>query len=98
MEDADAVTETQLANKVTKAIRDRGHWCMKVAGGPHQQPGIPDILACVRGALVAIELKVGRNKPTPLQIATLGDMSEAGAVAGVAYTLDEAMDLIDRAT
>lgn len=41
--------------------------------------GFPDLVLCVPGRLVFVELKVGRNRPTPEQEAWLEALREAGA-------------------
>lgn len=89
--------ESQLAVKVVGAIRERGHYAVKLGGGPYQTPGLPDVLAVVNGRAVMVELKVGSNKPTPLQALTLERLKAAGAVAGVAYTLAEALAMVETA-
>lgn len=91
------MNETTLTKKVIVAIRSRGYWAMKAGAGPYQQPGIPDVLACVNGRFVGIEMKVGRNTPSPIQKLTLDQMALAGAVTGVAYTLEEALAIVDEA-
>ena len=42
---------------------------------------------------IAIELKVGRNKPTDLQKECLQALEEAGWLTGVCYSLDEVQEL-----
>jgi hypothetical protein len=41
--------------------------------------GIPDILGCVNGRLVALELKTEEGKATPMQLYRIGKLSAAGA-------------------
>jgi len=52
--------------------------------------GIPDIIACVHGQFVAFEVKRPGGKTTKLQEATLRRISEAGGVAAVVHSVDEA--------
>jgi hypothetical protein len=47
----------------------------------------------VDGKFVAIECKIGRNKPTDLQNAYLEEIRKRGGIAIVAYSLDDVMDL-----
>lgn len=51
--------------------------------------GDPDLLGCIAGRAFAIELKVGTNKPTKIQEERIKAWQRAGALAGVAYTLDD---------
>ena len=50
--------------------------------------GVPDILFLKDRRLWAIELKVGKNKPTKLQLHTLSKINKAGGCAFVAYNLE----------
>ena len=43
--------------------------------------GDPDILMCYRGRFIAWELKVGKNKATPLQQYKLDEITNAGGIA-----------------
>jgi hypothetical protein len=43
--------------------------------------GAPDILACLNGRFIAIEVKAGKNKPTALQIRALQSIHDAGGLA-----------------
>lgn len=47
--------------------------------------GIPDILACVNGHFVAIEVKASNGKPSDLQIYNVTKINEAGGVAVILY-------------
>jgi hypothetical protein len=43
--------------------------------------GIPDIIGVIRGRFVALELKVGHNKPDALQTYVLNRIKKAGGYA-----------------
>ena len=67
----------------------------KVHGGMYQRSGLPDIIGCHNGQCYGIELKVGSNKTTELQMRTLDQMYEAGVIVGVCYTLEHVKELIE---
>ena len=50
--------------------------------------GVPDIIGCYLGRMFAIELKVGKNKPTELQSYTIAEMRRCGANVIVAYDIE----------
>lgn len=53
------------------------------------QPGPPDVWLCVRRGEVpglVIEMKVGRNKPTPAQARWLGHLKEQGWTVAVCHS------------
>ncbi len=43
--------------------------------------GFPDLILLRNAVMIAAELKVGRNQPTPAQEAWLRDFAKAGAIA-----------------
>ena len=99
--------ETRLVNRIRAAILERhpGSWVVKVAGGPYQTAGIPDLLVCVQGRLLGIEVKAPRKgesmqallrRVTPRQRATIRALTAAGAVAGVAHDVESALALVER--
>lgn len=58
--------------------------------------GVPDILLCVCGQFVAIELKVGNNKLTDLQKHILYSIKKAGGIGEVAWSWEEVRDIINK--
>ena len=88
--------ETKITREILKYLRGRGIWFFKVAGGPMQQRGVPDLICCVNGAFVALEVKrpeLGRL--TDLQALTIERIREAGGVAEVVTSVEEAAAVLD---
>jgi len=82
------MTESQFKNKVVKFIKTElpGAWIYHPSD--KWVSGIPDLLICYHARFAAIELKVGSNKPTALQLHTLKLISAAGGATAVCWTLD----------
>lgn len=59
--------------------------------------GVSDIIACVKGWLVVIELKADNYKPTAEQKLFIKQVEKAGGIGGVCYTLGDVKLLIERA-
>lgn len=78
---------------ITAAIRRyllrNGCWEVKCLGGLGQRAGVPDVLACVAGTFVGVEVKQPGRKPTANQSAELAAIRAAGGVAIVATSLDD---------
>ena len=83
--------ESRLVSRILKALRAQGGFWFKVHGGPYQVAGIPDIIGCLNGHFVAIEVKIPGNLPTALQWRTIESLTAAGARAGVAYSVAQAL-------
>lgn len=82
--------EAELKNKVMDWLgKQPDTYAVKNWGGPMAGAGRADITMCVGGLYASIELKVGNNTPTPLQLATGRKVQKARGRFGVAWSLDE---------
>lgn len=52
--------------------------------------GIPDIIICYKGKFVAMEAKVGKNKPTILQEKIMKEIKQAGGIAEIVRSVEDA--------
>lgn len=50
--------------------------------------GTPDLLCCIGGLFVAVEIKSEKGKPSALQTYTLSQIEKAGGVAALLYPKD----------
>jgi hypothetical protein len=84
-----ALSESQLKEKVMRYIKAKypNAWLYKSAD--RWTSGIPDLILCIDGKFIAIELKVGNNKPTRIQQYVLKKIQEAGGQSGVCRSLNE---------
>lgn len=78
--------EKQFENKIKKYLDDMGAWHIKYwAGAQFTKSGIPDILACVGGHFVAIEVKAQNGTPSELQLHTIEQIKNSLGFAFVVY-------------
>lgn len=102
------MNEARVVAKIRKAIiREYPEaWIFKVHGNPYQKAGVPDLLVCVEGRLVGIEVK--HRKPgesrshaiartTPEQREQIRQINAAGGTAATALDEQEALAIIARA-
>lgn len=64
--------------------------------GIYGQAGVPDILACIKGRFVAIEVKRPGQKPKPIQEAFLDAINKKGGVGFWADNLDKVKDTLKK--
>ncbi|MDD4003431.1 MAG: VRR-NUC domain-containing protein [Clostridia bacterium] len=69
-------------------------FCWKEHGGQFGTAGIPDIIICFKGKFIALEVKVGKNKPTILQEVTIRRILKAGGYALVVRSVEETKQVI----
>jgi Holliday junction resolvase len=80
--------EKNFENKIKKFLKDRGCWYVKYFANRNTRSGVPDILACVNGRFVAIEVKAENGKPTELQKWNVEQIKSSGGIAMILYPQD----------
>lgn len=97
--------ETALVDAIRKALLKEypSAWVFKVHGGMMQMAGVPDILVCVEGRLFGFEVKHrkpteseehARGRASEQQLYQIEKIREAGGVAEVILSAEEALDII----
>lgn len=76
-----ATPESKVKAKVHALLKGVGAYAVNYIGGQYASNGTPDILACVGGRFVGIEVKAGYGKPTALQVRALRSIDAAGGLA-----------------
>lgn len=80
--------EKQFENKIKDFLKDNNCWFVKFFANAYTKSGIPDILACVNGRFVGIEVKAKNGKPSDLQIYNLQKIEDSGGFAVLLYPDD----------
>lgn len=80
--------EKKFENQVKAYLKEHGAWFVKTWSNGIQREGIPDILACVRGHFVGIEVKAERGHPSDLQLWNIRKIRQAGGIGVVLYPRD----------
>ncbi len=87
--------ESAIVNRIMERLKGvECGWFFKVHGGAFQAAGIPDVVGCLCGRFIALEVKRPGGRPTRLQEWVLDRIRRAGGVAAVVYSLDEAEAII----
>ena len=83
--------ESAITKSIVSLAKARGWWTFKIAGGPMQMAGVPDLLCVRNGRAVFLEVKQPGKKPTPLQVQRMHEIRDVGgAVAEVVVSKAEA--------
>lgn len=79
--------EKTFENKIKKYLKGKGAYYVKYHGNAYSTNGTPDILACVNGYFLGIEVKAqnGKFDPEGLQAVKLRDIRNAGGFSYVVY-------------
>ena len=74
--------------KIKKYLKENGCWYARIFANGYTRVGVPDILACVNGQFVAIEVKGDGGRISVLQEHSLEEIKKSGGVAIVSYPSD----------
>lgn len=75
-------------NKIKRYLKEKGCWYVKFFGNSFTKSGIPDLLCCINGKFVAIEVKSNSGKPSELQKYNIEQIHNSGGIALVSYPND----------
>jgi Holliday junction resolvase len=77
--------EKQFETKIKKFLDEKGCYYIKHFANAYTKSGIPDILACVNGHFVGIEVKAPNGKPSELQLYNIKEINETSGFGVVLY-------------
>ncbi len=92
------MTEKQLENKMKGYLKSKNIYHFKVHGNGFMRAGIPDLICCVKGLFVAIEVKRpdGKGKLSKLQEINIEQIQESGGIAIAFSSYEPFKILIDK--
>lgn len=89
--------EKRFENKIKDYLKSKNAYFVKFFANRMTKTGVPDILACVNGYFVGIEVKAQNGKPSALQIYNIENINSAGGFGFVVYPsgFDKLKQIID---
>ena len=81
-------SEKIYENKIKTYLKSIGAYFIKTHGDRFSRIGTPDILACINGKFVAVEVKGEKGKPSDLQLYHIEQIRKAGGYGTVLYPKD----------
>lgn len=79
--------EKSIQKAIIAWLKARGAYVFNVHGSAYTPKGTPDLLCCVQGVFVAIEVKGEKGKVSELQQHRLDTIAAAGGIAFVARSV-----------
>ena len=87
--------ESSITRSIVLLAKSLGYWTFKIAGGPMQTSGIPDLLCVRSGKAVFLEVKRPGRRASPLQAARIHEIRTiGGAVAEVVTSVTQAREVL----
>lgn len=90
--------ETTLTRHIMKALKAGGLFVVKYPGGAFGTTGTPDVLCCMDGRFVGLEIKLpypSKHDVSKIQAHRIKQIREAGGIAGVACSVEEAFSVLE---
>lgn len=90
------MNESEITKSILKYLKTLPRcFFWKEHGGIYGTSGIPDIIVCIDGRFIALEVKTQKGKTTPLQNAAIRKIRSSGGFAFVVRSMEEAKNAID---
>lgn len=91
--------ERTIIRNIRAAVGALGCYCIKTHGAVYGEAGMPDLLILVRRehlypTPIFVEVKVPSKWPTPLQEKRLRDLRSYGALAFVAWSVEDVVEVV----
>ena len=77
--------EKVFENKIKAYLKSIGAYFIKTHGDRFSKVGTPDIIACINGHFVAVEVKATNGRPSELQKYHINQIKESGGFAVILY-------------
>ncbi len=77
--------EKDFEKKVKDYIKSKNCWGVKFFANKFTKSGIPDLLTCINGYFVSVELKALNGKPSELQLYNQKQIRNARGIAIILY-------------
>ena len=85
--------EKTITAAIIRCLRADGWLVWKNHGTQFSTTGLPDLMAVREGRFIAIEVKRPGGKTTPMQDWWIEQLRAQGVAAGVATSVDEAVEI-----
>ena len=87
--------EYRIVKKIRDALHAHGAFVFKVHGGPHMMAGLPDLIVCMKGQFIGVEVKTPDGVLSQRQRYVHNMIRSAGGKVIVATSVDDVRELWD---
>ena len=77
--------EKNYEDKIKSYLKDLNVYFLKHFGNAFTRSGIPDLIACVNGFFMAVEVKAAGGRASMLQLHNISKIRKMGGIAFVLY-------------
>ena len=88
--------EKTIENKIKRYLESIGAYFVKIHGSAYMPSGTPDILACINGRFIGIEVKKEKSGVvSDLQVLKLKQIENAGGVGIIARSVSDVSERLE---
>lgn len=85
-------TEGLLKTRIRKFLTSKGIFWSSIQGGPGSKPGDPDLIICLNGRFIGVEVKTSGGRQSPIQKKREEEITQSGGE----YIIVRKMEEIER--
>ena len=89
------MTEAEIKSLIIKTLRRAGGLPVTIWQGPMGRKGISDLLVCLDGRFIAVEVKRPGGNATPEQLQFIREVQEAGGIGFIADSVDVVVERLN---
>ena len=87
------MSERAIKAGIVRMLRDRGAYVVVTHGTAYGVVGVPDLLVCLNGQFLGLEVKTPVGRATVMQERQLAEIVKAGGIGSVVRSVAEAETL-----
>ena len=80
--------EKNFENKVKRYLKSKGIYYVKFFANGFTRAGVPDLLCCINGRFVGLEIKSETGKASLIQLINIDQIKQSGGIACVVSPLN----------
>lgn len=87
--------EGLLKTRIRKKLTDEGIFWSSIQGGPGSKPGDPDLIACINGRFIGIEVKTAGGRQSPIQRRRQEQIEQSNGIYKIVRNMEELQEILD---
>lgn len=84
--------ESDIQKKIIDYLQSEGAWTVKTI--QCNKAGVPDILCCLNGRFIALEVKTEKGKASALQLRNIKQINHAGGIAAIVRSVEDTKQIL----
>lgn len=86
------MSESKIQNKIIKYLNSIGAYSVKTIST--NRSGCPDIICCLKGKFIALEVKTEKGITSALQKHHIEEIKNCGGISGIVRSIEDVKELL----